>query len=96
MARVRTGASQTARDSSGKLRTTTIRMSEGKLRLLKSIAGYEGRTITEILNELVSEYIERYKETLEFLNIPGFVQECQEGLREIRAGGGKTLDDLDG
>jgi PHD/YefM family antitoxin component YafN of YafNO toxin-antitoxin module len=31
------------------------------------------------------------KETLELLSIPGFLEECKEGLAEIRAGGGKSL-----
>jgi len=30
-------------------------------------------------------------ETLELLNIPGFARECEEGLEEIKRGGGKKL-----
>ena len=44
---------------------------------------------------LPEEYIERHRETLEFLNIPGFAKECKNGLEEIKKGGGKTLIELD-
>ncbi len=74
---------------------TTLRLDEEKARLLRALAGYERRSINEILNELVDEYIERHKETLELLSIPGFLEECKEGLEEIQRGGGKTLDELD-
>ncbi len=33
---------------------------------------------------LPEEYIEIHRETLEFLNIPGFAKECQNGLEEIK------------
>ncbi len=72
-----------------------MRLDEEKARLLRALAGYERRSINEILNELVDEYIERHKETLELLSIPGFLEECKEGLEEIKRGGGKTLDELD-
>ena len=49
---------------------TTLRLDEGKVRLLRALAGYEGRRINDILNELVDEYIERHKETLELLSTP--------------------------
>jgi len=75
--------------------TTTIRIDEEKARLLRAIAGYERRKINDILNELIDEYIQRHKETLELLAIPGFVEECKEGLEEIKKGGGKTLDELE-
>ncbi len=74
---------------------TTIRLDEEKARLLRALAGYEGRKINDILNELIDEYIERHKETLELLSIPNFLQECKNGLEEIKKGGGKTLNELD-
>lgn len=74
---------------------TTLRLDEEKVRLLRALAGYEGRRINDILNELVDEYIERHKETLDLLSIPGFLEECRDGLEEIRKGGGKRLDELD-
>ena len=74
---------------------TTLRLPEEKLRLVRAIAGYENRSLADIFEEMAVEYIERHKETLEFLNIPGFVEECKEGLEEIAAGGGRNLAELD-
>jgi hypothetical protein len=74
---------------------TTLRLPEEKLRLVRAIAGYENRSLADIFEELAVEYIERHKATLELLNIPGFVEECEEGLKEIAAGGGRDLAQLD-
>jgi predicted CopG family antitoxin len=63
---------------------TTVRLPDERLILLKVIAGYESKTFTDIFSELVEEYIERHRETLELLNIPGFVEECKKGLEEIK------------
>ncbi len=75
---------------------TTLRLPEDRLKVIRAIAGYENRSLTDIFTELTDEYIARHRETLELLAIPGFVEECKEGLEEIRSGGGKTLGDLDG
>lgn len=75
---------------------TTLRLSDDKLRLIRAIAGYENRPLCKIFDELVSEYIERHRETLELIGIPNFVDECKEGLNEIKEGGGKDLDELEG
>ncbi len=75
---------------------TTLRLPEDRLKVIRAIAGYENRSLTDIFTELTDEYIARHRETLELLAIPGFVEECKEGLDEIRSGGGKTLGDLDG
>ena len=70
---------------------TTLRLPEEQLRVIRAIAGYENRSLTDIFTELTDEYIARHKETLELLNIPGFLEECREGLAEIKAGKGKSL-----
>ena len=75
--------------------TTTLRLSEERLKFIRAIAGYENRTLSDIFEELASEYIERHSEALTLLHIPGFAQECREGLEEIKSGGGKTLVELD-
>lgn len=75
---------------------TTLRLPEDRLKVIRAIAGYENRSLTDIFTELTDEYIARHRETLELLAIPGFVEECREGLEEIRSGGGKSLGDLDG
>ncbi len=75
--------------------TTTVRLSEEKARLLRAIAGYEGKRINDIINELIDEYINRHRETLELISIPNFLEECREGLEEIKRGRGKELSELD-
>jgi hypothetical protein len=62
------------------MRTTTLRLPEQKLKLLKAIAGFEGSSMSKILEQM---------------SIPGFVQECRSGYEEVKAGGGKRLDELD-
>lgn len=74
---------------------TTLRLTEERLRLIRAIAGYENRSLTDIFEELSKEYIERHKETLALVGLPGFVEECVQGLEEIKTGNGKTLDELD-
>jgi hypothetical protein len=74
---------------------TTLRLPEDRLKVIRAIAGYENRSLTDIYTELTDEYIERHRETLELLNIPGFAEECKQGLEEIKAGGGKNLVELD-
>lgn len=74
---------------------TTLRLPEDRLKIIRAIAGYENRSLTDIFTELTDEYIARHKETLQLLAIPGFLEECKEGFEEIKAGGGKVLSDLD-
>jgi len=74
---------------------TTLRLPEEKLRLIRAIAGYENRSLADIYEEMTVEYIERHRETMELLGIPGLLEECIEGIEEIRAGGGKDLSELD-
>ena len=71
--------------------TTTLRLPEDRLKVIRAIAGYENRSLTDIYTELTDEYISRHKESLQLLAIPGFLEECTEGLKEIKAGGGKVL-----
>ena len=78
-----------------KMGATTLRLPDEKLKLIRAIAGYENIPLSKIFEELVDEYIERHRESLELLGIPGFLKESEEGLEEIRAGGGKPIDELD-
>jgi len=74
--------------------TTTLRLPEERLKVIRSIAGYENRSLTDIYTELTDEYIARHKETTELLQIPGFIEECKKGLEEIKSGKGKKLSAL--
>jgi len=38
---------------------TTLRLPEEKLRVIRAIAGYENRSLTDIYEEMTVEYIER-------------------------------------
>jgi hypothetical protein len=74
--------------------TTTLRLPEERLKVIRAIAGYENRSLTDIYTELTDEYIARHRETLELLRIPGFLEECKKGLEEIKSGKGKKLSAL--
>lgn len=66
--------------------TTTVRIPEEKRDTLKVIASVEKRDIKEILSELIDEYIERHKETLEILSRPDWVEAINQGLRASEKG----------
>ncbi|MBA7649136.1 hypothetical protein ES703_56930 [subsurface metagenome] len=73
---------------------TTLRLPDEKLRLIRAIAGYENRPLSKIFEELLDEYIDRHRESLELIGIPGFVEECKKGLEEIKKGDGKDINEM--
>jgi hypothetical protein len=76
--------------------TATVRIPEKKRDVLKVIASIEKREMKEILDELIDEYIERHKETLDILSKPEWVDIIEKGKAEIRQGvQGKFLDELE-
>jgi PHD/YefM family antitoxin component YafN of YafNO toxin-antitoxin module len=52
----------------------------------------ENKKLNEVVVELIDEYIERHKETLELLAIPGFYEKLMESSREFRKGRGMSLE----
>lgn len=66
--------------------TTTVRIPEEMRDTLKIIASVEKRNIKDILSELIEEYLERHKETLEILSRPKWVEEIHEGLKALEKG----------
>jgi predicted transcriptional regulator len=66
--------------------TTTVRIPEDKRDTLKIIASVEKRDIKEILSELIDDYIERHKETLEILSRPDWVEAINQGLKASEKG----------
>jgi predicted transcriptional regulator len=66
--------------------TTTVRIPEDKRDTLKIIASVEKRDIKDILSELIDEYIERHKETLDILSRPDWVEAINQGLRSSEKG----------
>jgi predicted CopG family antitoxin len=76
--------------------TATVRIPEKKRDVLKVIASIEKREMKESLDELIDEYIERHKETLDILSKPEWVDIIEKGKAEIRQGvQGKFLDELE-
>jgi predicted transcriptional regulator len=69
--------------------TTTVRIPEDKRDMLKILASMEKRDMQTILAELIDEYLERNKETLEILSNPQWMNTIQEGLKA--SGRGETI-----
>ena len=61
--------------------TTTVRIPDDMRDSLKIIASVEKRNIKDILSELIAEYLERHKETLEILSRPEWMDAIRQGLR---------------
>ena len=75
--------------------TVTVRIPEEKRDILKIIAGIEKTEMKEILSDLIDEYIERHKETLDLLSRPEWVEIITHGKQEVNSGiKGKTLEEL--
>jgi hypothetical protein len=75
--------------------TATVRIPENKRDILKVIASVERREMKDILAELIDEYIERHKETLDLLSRQEWARAIQEGKAEVVKGvRGKSLDEL--
>ena len=76
------------------METATIRIPEDKKNLLKAAASLENRKMNDIVIELIDEYIESRKETLELLAVPGFLRRIRASQREYREGKGVSLEDV--
>jgi hypothetical protein len=75
--------------------TATVRIPEEKRDVLRIIAGIEKTEMKEILTELIDEYIERHRETLDLLSRPEWIEIITQGKDEVeRHAPGKSLDDL--
>lgn len=66
--------------------TTTVRLPIERRDSLKIIASVEKRDIQDILTEVVDEYIERHRETLEILARPDWAEAIREGLEAADRG----------
>jgi PHD/YefM family antitoxin component YafN of YafNO toxin-antitoxin module len=76
------------------METATIRIPEEKKNLLKAAASLENRKMNDIVIELIDEYVESRKETLELLAIPGLYEKVLAASREIREGKGVPIEDV--
>jgi predicted RNA-binding protein Jag len=66
------------------METATIRIPEGKKNLLKAVASLENRKMNDLVVDLIDEYIERRKETLELMAIPDLYEQVRASSREFR------------
>jgi hypothetical protein len=75
--------------------TATVRIPEDKRDILRIIAGIERTEMKDILSDLIDEYIERHKETLDLLSKPDWIDIIARGKNEVERGvAGKGLDEL--
>ena len=78
------------------MRTATVRIPEDKRDILKIIASIEKRDIGEIITDLIDDYIESHRETLDLLSKPEWVEIIGQGKEEVSKGiKGKGLHDLE-
>ena len=66
------------------METATIRIPEEKKNLLKAIASLESRKMNDILVDLIDDYVERHKETIELLAIPGLYDQVRASSQEFQ------------
>ena len=75
--------------------TATVRIPAEKRDVLRIIAGIEKTEMKDILSELIDEYIERHKETLDLLSRPEWIEIITRGKQEVKDGiRGKSLAEL--
>ena len=78
------------------MKTATVRIPEDKRDVLKVIASIEKREMKDILADVVDDYIERRKETLNLLSKPDWVKKIEQGKREVlQKVKGKSLNELE-
>jgi len=75
------------------MNTATIRIPEEKKNVLKAISSLENKKLNEIVVELIDEYIERHKETLELISIPGLYEDLMKSSKEFRKKRGAIIED---
>ena len=76
--------------------TATVRIPAERRDTLKMIAAIEKTEMKTILTDLIDEYIESHKETLDLLSRPEWVAAIEQGEAEVDAGvPGKGLHELE-
>ncbi len=75
------------------MNTATIRIPEEKKNILKAISSMQNRKLNEVIVELIDEYIERHKESLELLSFPGFYEELIDSSNKFKRTQGVTIED---
>ena len=76
--------------------TATVRIPEDKRDILKIIASIEKKGMKEILSDLIDDYLDRHKETMELLARSDWQKIIEKGKSEVEKGiKGKSLDELE-
>ncbi len=76
------------------MRTATIRIPEDKKNILKAISSLENKKMKDIIVQLIDEYVERHKETLELLSIPGLHDRLIKSKKEFKEGKAVMIKDI--
>ena len=78
------------------MKAYTLKLPEDKVWALKHIAVEEDRCMREILEELIDQYIDSHRATLELLRIPALYKRLMKSSVQARKGmRGKRLNELD-
>ena len=64
--------------------TATIRIPEDKKNLLKAISSLENKKMNDIIVDLIDEYVNRHRETLELLAVPGLYEKIMKASKEFK------------
>jgi predicted CopG family antitoxin len=65
--------------------TATVRIPEKKRDILKVIASLEKREMKEIISDLIDEYTERHRETLELLSRPEWIAYLKSAIENLQS-----------
>lgn len=76
------------------MRTATIRIPEDKKNILEAISNLENKKMTDIIVELIDEYVKKHRETLELISIPGLHDKLIKSKKEFREGKAVTIKDI--
>ncbi|HZX35041.1 MAG TPA: hypothetical protein VFF54_00920 [Thermodesulfobacteriota bacterium] len=57
---------------------TTLRLSKERLTLLKIIACYRGKTLTDVFTKMADEYIRKNRNVIRLVNSPLFPKKCKK------------------
>ena len=75
------------------METATIRIPEDKKNLLKAVASLENRKMNDLIVDLIDEYVDRRKETLQLMAVPGLYEQIRASSREFRQGRTVSMKD---
>ena len=75
------------------METATIRIPEEKKNLLKAVASLENKKMSDLIVDLIDEYVARRRETLKIMSVPGLYEKIRGASREFRTGKTVSLSD---